>query len=221
MNFAPILFLNMDEKQRIFIVHTLILRISSLFLLSIGLIACSHVTITPMPRTSPSPSWPIRQQRLNDIENWELSGKIAVQTQRDSGSASLDWIQRRGQYRVALIAPLGAGGVTVSGGPGHVAMETTDGKHYTAQSPETLLAEHWGFSLPVSNLTYWVRGLPVPNMPQQTQFDSYNRLASLTQQGWNVQYLDYTQVSSVELPSRIFITSPSLKTRIVINTWKI
>ena len=47
-------------------------------------------------------------------------------------------------------------------------LQTSDGKRYNAASPEQLLAEQWGFHLPVSNMKYWVRGLPVPGIPATT-----------------------------------------------------
>lgn len=161
-----------------------------------------------------------RQTSLASINSWRINGKIAVYGARDSGSASVNWVQNRGHYSISLLGPLGSHGLKLTGDPGHVNLQTSDGKSYQAANPEQLLAQRWGFHLPVSNMRYWVRGLPVPG-PAKTQFDNEGRLTDLVQQGWHVQYQSYTKVSRVDLPDRISITSPSLRVKIVIYQWNI
>lgn len=190
-------------------------------LLAVGLTSCTTVAPPSAPSSTGGPSWKTREASLSRLQSWQLSGKIAVQTAKDSGSASVDWWQNRGQYAVSLLGPLGTHGMKLSGRSGQVMLETADGKRFTAQNPEQLLAEQWGFHLPVSHLKYWIRGIPVPNLPYSSKFDGTNRLSSLTQGGWNVQFLDYTQTNSVDLPSKLVIQSAALKTKIIIYHWKI
>ena len=109
--------------------------------------------------------------------------------------------------------------MTLSGNVGSVTLEMPNGKRVTASNPEELLAREWGFNLPVSYLTYWVRGLPAPGAVN-TQFDHYHRLTQLTQEGWRVQFLGYTTINKLDLPNKIEITSPQLRSKIVIYSWK-
>ena len=107
-----------------------------------------------------------------------------------------------------------------------ITYKTADGKTTSASTPEELLIQQWRWHLPVSNLQYWIRGLPVPNMPSQKQFDAYQRLSQMQQDHWYIQYSNYTRLSlnnnsSVDLPTRIAISSPDFKTKIVIYSWKI
>jgi len=198
-------------------------RILSLSSLIIAVSSCG--TTTSPNKTATAANTPIpkkeRQTDLSNINSWRISGKIAVQSAKDSGSASVNWIQNRGQYSISLLGPLGSHGLKLTGGPGHVTLQTSDGKSYNANSPEQLLAERWGFHLPVSNMRYWVRGMPVPGPSAKTHFDDYGRLTDLVQQGWHVEYQSYTKIARVDLPERISITSPSLKVKIVIYQWNI
>ena len=191
-------------------------------LLIISLSSCT--TITPPPSPVPPAAqkpWPDREAALTHLQNWQLNGKIAVVTANDSGSATVDWVQNQKHFNISLLGPLGTNGLKLSGQPGLVTLETADGKHFTAKSPEQLLAQQWGWNVPVSNLNYWVRGLPVPGMPHNSQFDAYHRLSNLTQQGWNIQYLGYETIGQLDLPNKIFITSSALRTKIIVYHWKV
>jgi outer membrane lipoprotein LolB len=165
--------------------------------------------------------WKDRQLALNRIQSWQISGKIAVQTPKDSGSASVDWTQNQGSFIISLMGPLGSNGLRLSGQPGKVTLETADGKHFTASNPEQLLAERWGFHLPVSNLKYWIRGLPVPGIPANTQFDSAGRLTQLSQQGWHIRFLSYTRAGAADVPAKLFINSSDLNVKIIVYNWKV
>ena len=154
-------------------------------------------------------------------ESWQLNGKIAVQTAQDSGSATILWIENHDRYNVSLYGPLGTQGLKLTGQPGHVTLITADGKRFIAESAEQLLAENWGFHLPLSNLRYWIRGLPVPGIPHDSRFDNQHRLIFLNQQGWRVEFQDYVATKTIDLPNKLLINSATLKTKIVIYQWKI
>jgi outer membrane lipoprotein LolB len=156
-----------------------------------------------------------------EVNSWQISGKIAIQNARNSGSASVDWTKRNNNYDIAIVGPIGTGTVKLSGHPGFVSMQTSDGKHYTAKSAEDLLAKQWGYNLPVSNMNYWIRGLPVPNVPSKTKYDGQNRLTNLVQSGWRIQYPSYAKSGKLDLPNKIFIYSSGLTVKIVVYHWKV
>jgi outer membrane lipoprotein LolB len=164
-------------------------------------------------------AWSKRSQNLSAINNWTINGKIGVATARDAGSASVEWQQWGTRYALAFTGPLGAGGMKLKGQPGLVTLTTTDGKHLQADSAEDLLAQAWGYKVPVSYLAYWIRGLPTPALAAQTQFDAYNRLTYLAQQGWQIQYLGYTHTNKGDLPNRINIQSANLRVKVIIYSW--
>jgi outer membrane lipoprotein LolB len=158
---------------------------------------------------------------INQIRSFQISGKIAVQTTKQSGSGTVNWTQRGNQYYISMMGPLGAGGFKLYGRKGFVTLQTSNGKTFTDRNAEHLLAKGWGYHLPVSNLHYWIRGLPSPNMPMKTRYDSHGRLSTLIQQGWIIRYLGYTRRGKFDLPTRLYISSPSLNVKIVIYSWRV
>ena len=217
--------LKLDGKTKDITVQRFYRTFLGVFATTLLLAGCA---ITPKPTTAPSlssptppsaASWEKRKASLARIQNWQVNGKIAVQTANDAGTANVDWAQHEGNYVISLYGPLGAQGFKLTGQNGLVTLQTNDGKQYTAPSPEQLLAERWRFNLPVSNLKYWIRGLPAPGLNAKTVFDSENRLTSLTQQGWQIVYDSYTTAGAYDLPQRLTITGNSLKIKVAISRW--
>lgn len=203
------------------------IRILGMILLATTVTACS--TVTPTTTSTPSStipaettlSWQQREAELKRLQSWQVNGKIAVRTPKDAGSATVNWSERYGSYRIYLAGPLGSHSLQLNGEPGHVVLETSEGKRLTANNAEQLLAQNWGFDLPVSYIKYWVRGIPVPGIAKTSQFDNQGRLSDLVQDGWRVQYQRYTHKGHLDLPARLSINSDRLDVKIIIYDWKI
>jgi outer membrane lipoprotein LolB len=192
-------------------------------LLPIWLGGCSTVKEAAAPPQNKQTTWDNRSGSLTSLRHWNIEGKIAVQNQakKDSGSASLKWQQNNLNYTMLFYGPMGAGSEKLSGTPGKVVLEMSNGKTATAKSPEALLASQTGWRLPVSSMYYWVRGLPVPNLPVEKKFDSFNHVTQLNQQGWIIQYLRYTSVNKMDLPTKILLSNPQMTVKIIISHWNI
>jgi outer membrane lipoprotein LolB len=197
------------------------LLISLLGMSPLWLTGCSTLSSSPPSANNQNVKWQERQQELNHLTSWTINGAAAIRTPKDSISASLQWQQTGQKYTISLFGPLGTSGVTLTGAPGKVVLETADGKKITAASPEELISSQSGWNLPVSDLFYWIRGLPAPTtIPQQTKFDNYHHLTEITQAGWQIHYLRYTSVNNIDLPNKIFIEQPTLNIKIIINQWQ-
>lgn len=191
----------------------------NLLFLTILLSACATITQQSVPTQL---AWDKRKAALEQIKHWQLNGKIAIQTPREAGSATLNWQETGDDFAITLSGPLGTPGLKLFGQrQGKSTLELANGQKFTATSPEKLLLQQAGWPIPVSNLYYWVRGLPVSNIPYQASFDEYHRITKLTQQGIEINFLNYMNTGSVELPNKIFITQPSLKVKIMIYQWHI
>ena len=194
-------------------------------LLFLSLLVLTSCATTPSNEQSPQNipiTWENRVNTLSSIANWDLQGLIAIRTQNDAFTANWQWQQQNNHhYSISLFGPLGANAVQLTGAPDQVLLETSDGKKITSTSPESLLEQQLGWRLPVSNLYYWVRGLPVPNVSAQKQFDAYHHLTTLVQQNWTVQYLQYISVNHIDLPRKIALSNPNMHVKIVVNRWSI
>ena len=160
-------------------------------------------------------------QTLSEIQNWDLKAQIAVRTQKMPGVLLCSGNKINRTYHITLFGPLGSNAVELRGSSGRVQMSTSDGKTLSLAPLEQLLKQQVGWAIPVSNLRYWVRGIPVPGIAAQKQLDTYNHLINLQQQGWNIQFLHYTSVRHIDVPSKIFLNNPELNVKILINQWQI
>lgn len=165
-------------------------------------------------------TWDSREAKLRGIENWDLKALIAIRTSKESNSASLDWKQNKQNYTLFLFGPLGSNSYVLKRQDNKIELETPSGKKFLANTPEELFKQQTGWNLPVSDLFYWVRGLPVPGVPAVKQFDAYHHLTELTQHGWKVHFLRYTATRYGDLPSKIFMDYPQLSVKIIISRWQ-
>lgn len=190
-------------------------------ILSIWLGGCSTVKEASQPAQNKTTTWDNRVGVLSNIQSWNIEGMIAIRNQvkNDSGSANLKWQQNKQNYTMLFYGPMGAGSQKLTGGPGKVLLEMADGKKATAASPEALLASQTGWRLPVSSLYYWVRGLPVPDLPAEKKFDTFNHVTQLSQQGWLIQYLRYTSVNRIDVPTKIMLVNPQMSVKMIISQW--
>lgn len=188
-----------------------------------SLAGCASVREQPGPLNHPVVSWEKRQIALEHLQNWNISAVMAMRTQagNEGGTANLKWQQHQQDYSILLYGPLGADTTKIYGKPGRVFLETADGKKFDASTPELLLAQQTGWQLPVSDLYYWIRGLPAEGSPHRMQFDSSHHLVHLNQSGWTVDYLRYNTVNQIDVPTKLTLENIRLKIKIIINQWQI
>lgn len=186
------------------------------------LAACLYLTGCSIFKTQPASSpialisWEEHQAMLQDYASWELSGKVGIRTPEDSQSANLKWLQKKHTYQIDIHGPWGQGGASITGKPGYVTV-LTDGKEFKGQNPEQILLGQLGWDLPISDIYWWIRGLPSPEKPY-TQTLENNRLKTLKQDGWDIQYLRYNNLSPA-LPNKLRLARHDLKITVVINSW--
>jgi outer membrane lipoprotein LolB len=187
-----------------------------IFFCFITILLNSCATISPTP---PTPAH--LPTEVSAVNNWQVQGKIGVIANNNAGSANFVWLKRSQQYQITLSQALSLGTIHLDGQPGHVELTMNNGHRYTASYPEELLASVWGYHLPISYLNDWIRGLPVAGMPAKMQYDNAHRLQTLTQGQWQIDYLSYEQMGKIALPTRVWVSSPNLKVKIVIYEWKL
>ncbi|AHL76603.1 membrane protein [Stutzerimonas stutzeri] len=164
--------------------------------------------------------WKAHKGQISEIDGWQINGKIGIRAPQDSGSGTLFWLQRQDYFDIRLSGPLGRGATRLTGRPDAVALEVAGQGRFEAESPEALVESQLGWQLPVSNLLWWVRGLPSPDSRSRVALDANGRLASLQQDDWDVQYLGYSEESGYSLPSRIKLAGRDLQITLVIKDWQ-
>ncbi|BAP41532.1 lipoprotein insertase outer membrane protein LolB [Pseudomonas sp. 21LCFQ02] len=167
-----------------------------------------------------SQQWGLHKQQLSTLDGWQINGKVGIRAPKDSGSGTLFWLQRQDYYDIRLSGPLGRGAARLTGRPGSVALEVANQGRFEATTPEGLLEEQLGWKLPVSHLVWWVRGLPAPETKSRLTLDDDSRLASLEQDGWQVEYLSYIEQNGFWLPERVKLHGQDLDVTLVIKDWQ-
>ncbi len=162
--------------------------------------------------------WADQKPRLEALDSWRLAGKLGLRTPNDAQSANLDWTQRAGHYRMLISGPFGAGRSVLEGGPDGVVLTTGEGR-FEADTPEQLMEQQLGWSLPISALDNWVRGLPSPIVEYQLTRDTLNFPQRLRQAGWVIDYRDWTRADGLWLPRRLVMSFADWRATLVVNEW--
>ncbi len=164
--------------------------------------------------------WQTHKSQIAALDGWQINGKVGIRAPKDSGSGTLFWLQRQDYYDIRLSGPLGRGAARLTGHTGAVLLEVANQGRYQADSPETLLEEQLGWRLPISNLLWWIRGLPAPESKSRISLNASGHLAQLEQDSWQVQYLSYTEQNGYSLPERIKLHGSNLDITLVIKDWQ-
>ncbi len=163
--------------------------------------------------------WQAQKVRLEAMQSWELTGKAGLRTPEDSTSANLDWNQTPYHFRLLLSGPFGSGRSVLEGREGRVSLTTGEGR-FEAESPEALMRQRLGWSLPVAALGDWVRGLPADDSPHRMRRDARGFPARLEQDGWTIDYQDWMRVEDLWLPRRMTMRYGDLNVTLVVTRWQ-
>lgn len=160
-----------------------------------------------------------RERKTAEVSSWVIKGAMAAKNAQKAWSASLNWRQQGiNNYQIRLFGPLGGGTVIIEKKGGVITYR--DGpKTASSTNGEALLKKHTGISLPVNKLYYWVRGLPAPGAVQSKKYDQYKHLTYLKQDGYSIQYSQFTSRNHVDLPSKIRLQGHGLTIKLVIKSW--
>lgn len=162
-----------------------------------------------------------RKERTNTISSWEIRGAMAAKNKAKGWSASMNWVQNgANSYQIRLMGPLGSGTVLISKKGSTITFQ--DGrKRVTSTNADELLLKQTGIRLPVSNLYYWVRGLPAPGGAGAEQHDQSNHLVHLQQSGYSINFGNYTSVKGVDLPGMVRLEGNGVMVKVIIKNWSV
>jgi len=164
------------------------------------------------------------QATLAPITQWKMAGKLGIKTLEESGSATINWQQESVAYQIQLHGPLGQKSIVISGDANEVTLKEKGKPAIQARSPEALIKKATGWHLPLTELNYWVRGLPAPNLKiKQIIPNDTGLMAQLEQSGWVIDYASYHQVQHhnqlIYLPKKIVATYDDIRLTLIIRDW--
>ena len=192
--------------------HTLLLVVL------ITLSACaSQNTRTPAPL-----NWSQHSAKLQQLEIWTASGKIALRTAQQSESATLQWQQQAHNTHLNLSGPMGLNATTMDSDGQHMSVHRgEEHSEFDVSTPDAIL-RNVGWDLPLQALPYWLKGMPSPAYPVQTHVLDSERdlLRTLQQDDWTIDYQAYKEFQGLSLPTRLQIQRGGTAVKIIIRDWQ-
>ena len=171
-----------------------------------------------------SQNWADHKLKVEAVQNWQANGKLAVKVPNDGGNLNLKWLQTGDAFQIDLNGPFGSGKVTIKGIPNSVTMIEAGQAPQTAKTAEELIRKNSGWTIPVSQLAFWVRGLPDPNT-KVTRFtpNAQGLIGELEQSGWKITYGDYlsltTATNILPMPGRIVAEYKDVRLTLAVREW--
>ncbi|MCB1828188.1 MAG: outer membrane lipoprotein LolB [Coxiellaceae bacterium] len=164
--------------------------------------------------------WEKRQARVKSQKFFIAKGAFSLAEQgKKPVFANYNWIQNnKNFYRIRVSSALNLFNVIILGRVHSVTLWKSSNQHITAKTPEGLIKREMGWTLPVRNLFYWLRGVIAPGKRQLT-YDKYGHVVTLKQDGWNIRFSSFTTVKGYDLPEKVVLLRPGMRVTIVIKRW--
>jgi outer membrane lipoprotein LolB len=175
----------------------------------IGVIqACSTVTVVPGAIYELA-----AREHLYAVENWSFQGRMAIHSQQESWSASLQWQHQTESDHLHLSGPLGQGATQIILTADSIRIDQGDGQAEYSEQPDWLIRQRLGIFVPVRALRYWVVGLVQPGLEFKEIENGFE------QAGWMIQYLQFMQSGDELMPHKIVVTKQNTKLKLIIDQW--
>lgn len=178
--------------------------------LAVTLAIAACAALAPDSRVTPAASSP-----------FDLSGRVLVSYDGRAFSSGVRWRHAPERDEIWLLSPVGQALAYIVSEADGATLTAADQKQYRATSVESLTRQALGWVLPLANLQYWVQGQAVPDgAPDAIERDAERRLATLTQNGWRIVFINYPPGEHGGLPRRLDLSSGAYEIRLVIDGWR-
>ncbi|MEL0660729.1 lipoprotein insertase outer membrane protein LolB [Psychromonas arctica] len=197
-----------------------------LLLLSIiALSGCSQFAsdIEDVP-LSTNLTWEQQQQKLQQLDHWTLTGKLAIFLENDRQTANIYWKQQGDNYSIQLTTFIGTRILQVTKNAQGVEIINNDDEVFTGQDANTLIKQlSPGLDLPISALQQWIKSNPANASYQLNDQQQVNDILGLdaSHNLWEVSFQQYQNFSGIALPKRVDLKRDNIRLKIAINQWKV
>ncbi|ACT48732.1 lipoprotein insertase outer membrane protein LolB [Methylotenera mobilis] len=158
-------------------------------------------------------------QRNAKIQQFSLQGRIGVQTNSKGFSGGLQWQHTLANDNIALYSPLGGQVAQITKSSNQITLIDANGKQVSAANAETLTYNALGWSLPLTGLADWSLGRPSSSPIQASTWDEQGLLTTLEQDGWKIEFTNYTEQNGYWLPGKIFLKSDQVNLKLLVENW--
>jgi outer membrane lipoprotein LolB len=195
-------------------------RLPALLLLITGLAGCAAPPVRDT--VDPLQAYRERAERVGAWNEWSLTARLGISAGEDGGSGRLDWDQGGARSDLRFRGTLGQGAWRLQSEPGTATLEQADGSVRRADDVESLVREATGWSVPVTALGWWVRGLAWPGAVADgdPSLNEDGTLRSLAQAGWTIEYTRWgAGPAGLAMPTRLEAARDDLTVKLAISRW--
>ena len=89
----------------------------------------SHETLSGQGNPA---QWQAHKAQASQLNGWQISGKVGIRSPRESGSATLFWLQRQDYFDIRLAGPMARGAARLTGRPGAVSLDAANQGQFQA-----------------------------------------------------------------------------------------
>jgi len=164
-------------------------------------------------------TWETRRAELQQRDRFALKARVAVAAGQEGFNARLRWAQAGAHSQLSLDGPLGVGGAQVDFDGTTLSVRTSRGQHLSDAAARGELETRLGFEPPFQSLKFWIQGVPDPGSPADEVLDDQQRLASLRQGDWQIDYGNYANTHGQWLPERMTLQREGVRVRLLIDEW--
>lgn len=178
-------------------------RIAAVFALSV-LVGCATAPLVPRGE-----------------QPFDLLGRVSVTYSGGAVTSNVRWEHAVDRDEIWLMTPTGQTLAHVVDTPAGATLTRADQQQFRASSVEALTRNALGWTLPVSPLQYWVRGVPAPGAaPEALERDQQGRLLSFNQNGWRVNLTYHDSGELAGKVRRVDLKDGTNEIRFLVDTWR-
>lgn len=195
-----------------------ILRVSLPFAVLMLLQACVSVP----NKSADHPTLTLYQAHLQEVANikqFALQGRIGVQTEGKGFSGGITWQHQPELDEISLHSPLGGEVAHIQKTAAKVLLTDANGKSISANDIESLTAKTLGWQLPLTGLADWALGRPTNSIIEASTWDNEGHLSTLKQEGWLIEYQDYSISAGTSLPHKITLRNDKVFLKLLVQQW--
>ena len=180
-------------------------------------------------RTTPPPTpigpgadapWPVQRAGLEKLDHYGLNGRVAVAANGQGFTASLRYAQQPRRADLALDGPLGIGGLRVGLDNEDLSVATSRGQKLDGEAARAELERRMGFPLPISELRWWLLGIPAPGQAEVNADAVSGEIRDFMQNGWRVTINSRAPGLGFALPQRLTAERAGARMKLVVERWQ-
>jgi outer membrane lipoprotein LolB len=177
----------------------------------------------PAPLIGPGADAPWQEQyaALAKLDQYALNGRVAVAANGQGFSANLRYRQQQQRADLALDGPMGVGGMRMQVDQRELTVTNSRGETLDGAAARAEIESRLGFELPLTELRWWLLGVPAPGMAAETHDDGAGGpIADFRQNGWLVTINSRAPGLGFSLPQRLTAERDGARLKLLVENWQ-